>query len=234
MMMNCFLRFVSKVAFCKVRFDRAGEDGFVKRLGDIVDLREIDMSLNHKIGVRVLQKLPPNILANLTDFNIDSCTFVKLLEKTDFAFPNLECLKMSSGFGVIEKIVTTSERFPALESVAIVAVRYLDSVENLTFAENAFPTVKNLSIKGYDKDNFEFDVQFAFEIIKNWLQKLRSVKKATINIVSYKLHFLVEQSLHDAFRLIDFGVDLDLTLQNVFNENIVYQLQYKLPGPKHV
>uniref|UniRef100_A0A7E4VS05 F-box domain-containing protein n=1 Tax=Panagrellus redivivus TaxID=6233 RepID=A0A7E4VS05_PANRE len=235
-LMNPFLKFVSKVSVRMIEFNHS--DDFVKRFDNIIDIRELSLTHDRKIGVKVFPKLA-NVFAKLTDFDIDAHTFLKLLRKTDIAFPNLERLKINANFDQINKIAATPERFPALEFLEVASKAYGDQmVKDFTFAETPFPTVEDIKINVYGNGDLGFSDPFDFNIVKRWIQKFPLLKKATINVMKFKRHFPredyePEQLLQDAFRSIDFGVDLDFTyiIGSVYNENITYQWKYRLPCP---
>uniref|UniRef100_A0A7E4ZY94 FTH domain-containing protein n=1 Tax=Panagrellus redivivus TaxID=6233 RepID=A0A7E4ZY94_PANRE len=229
-----FLKFAYKVSFFRVKFGTAGEDDFMKRLEDVVDLRHMIMH-DHTIGIEVQKKMV-NVFAKLTIFDVDVGTFVTLLDETDVPFPNLEHLKLYLNPESIDTIVTTSDRFPVLECLEVHLQTLYETLTDLRFAENPFPTVKNLSINVYDFSALNSPVEFNFEFCKNWLKSFSSLKKAEVSIKKYIFHVPNDdherkQHLQSAFRSTDYGVDLDLIFK-IESLNSDYQWQYRLPFRK--
>uniref|UniRef100_A0A7E4W8K5 FTH domain-containing protein n=1 Tax=Panagrellus redivivus TaxID=6233 RepID=A0A7E4W8K5_PANRE len=211
-----FYNYATKVSFYKVELGtEAAVSSFVRRLENLFDLRHIDMTGEHGISAEILPKMA-KVFAKLPCFDVDARTFIAILEESTVSFPHLEYLKLVGNIKRINKIVTTSERFPLLRAVEIVPEDMMHETNKLIFAENPFPTIKNFTLSIDDNADDAF-TEADFELIKNWLKKFPSLTEAKIVIKKWIFEYphddpKREERLHAAFQSTDFGgAYLDLT-----------------------
>uniref|UniRef100_A0A7E4VGK9 F-box domain-containing protein n=1 Tax=Panagrellus redivivus TaxID=6233 RepID=A0A7E4VGK9_PANRE len=215
-----FFKFARKVTFYKMACKNTPKkvDAFVKTMNSFVDLRHIDMSEIHGVPDLALGHLS-DAFVNLTDFDVQSDTLVKILKKKTTSFPKLKRLKITGYNAEIKEVVAPAARFPRLTDVDISPSwprSWVDHNESkdLSFSDNAFPTVKNLKIN-FEENVDDGFVPADFELVVNWLKKFPSATKAKVSMKRYVDTYppggperYIE--LHKAFKTTDFGVPLEL------------------------
>uniref|UniRef100_A0A7E4VXA7 F-box domain-containing protein n=1 Tax=Panagrellus redivivus TaxID=6233 RepID=A0A7E4VXA7_PANRE len=212
-----FIEFVHSAAI----FGLAYRPAYIKTLERLVrkDLRHIELPYEQPSGLKGLE----NILPEIAELETTSNMFLALLSNTNFYFPSLKRLTLKEcAFDCISQIVTVPVEFPLLETFKLESdgVHYT-TTKNITFAENCFPTVKNLIINILELDTpfSESDV----ERVAQWLKSFTSLATANICIHRpvYRNGYCLLRDpeitrLHNAFKSIDFGVPLQLTFKLTF------------------